>query len=193
MWKILTHMGIVWICIPVRILELDFYEAWHFPQRNCELGRERGKWSVTKKMIERRIKKEGKDWAGAGKRGGQAWENGVVKSLGLGEVPREAEVFSATLCCEMWVPHHPGHPVGTSMKRGHQRPPPRVVGITPSASTHSLTQEEAMQRCRENEPCSVTYSVREGSSDEGGSVWMTSVEDIFEGWDFIFFCLVPAL
>ena len=69
MWKILTHMGIVWICIPVRILELDFYEAWHFPQRNYELGRERGKWSVTKKMIERRIKKEGKEWAGAGRTG----------------------------------------------------------------------------------------------------------------------------
>lgn len=94
-----------------------------------------------------------------------------MKSLGLVEAPREAEVFSATLCCEMWTrPHHPGHPVGTSMKQGHQHPPPRVVGITPSASTHSLTQEEVMQRCRENEPCSVTYTVREGSSDEGGSV-----------------------
>lgn len=68
------------------------------------------------------------------------------------------------------VPQHPGHSVGTSMKWGHQRPPPRVVGITPSASTHSLTQEEAMKRCRENEPCSVTYIVREGSSAEGGSV-----------------------
>lgn len=94
-WKILTQ-----ICIPVRILELDFYEAWHFPQRNYELGRERGKWSVTKKMIERRMKKEGKEWAAGG---GQAWENGVVKSLGLGEAPSEAEVFSATLCCEMWT------------------------------------------------------------------------------------------
>lgn len=68
------------------------------------------------------------------------------------------------------VPHHPGHPVRTSMKWGHQRPPPHVVGITPSARTHSLTQEEAMQSCRENEPCSATYTVREGSSDEGGSV-----------------------
>lgn len=67
MWKILTQ-----ICIPVRILELDFYEAWHFPQRNYELGREQGKWSVTKKMIERRVKKA-KRMSGGGRTGLGEW------------------------------------------------------------------------------------------------------------------------
>ena len=88
---------------------------------------------------------------------------GEVKSLGLGEAPSEAEVFLCHTLAVRCGPQHPWHSVGTSMKRRHQCPPPRVVvGITPSASTHSLTQEEVMKRCRGNEPCSVTYTVREG-------------------------------
>ena len=122
-------------------------------------------------------------WGGEDRLGRMEW----WRAWGWGRRPVRLKSLphSAVRCGP--VPHHPGHPVHTSMKWGHQRPPPHVVGITPSARTHSLTQEEAMQSCRENEPCSATYTVRVGSSDEGGSVWMTSVEDIFEGWDFIFF------
>ena len=115
---------------------------------------------ICNKENDRRVKKNrGKNWGGGrtglGERRGEEPGAGGGTQWGWGlPLPH-----SAVRC----GPQHPWHSVGTSMKRGHQCPLPRVVvGITPSASTHSLTQEEVMTRCSGNEPCSVTYTVREG-------------------------------
>ena len=45
---------------------------------------------ICNKENDRRVKKRGERIEGEE---GQAWENGEVKSLGLGEAPSEAEVF----------------------------------------------------------------------------------------------------
>lgn len=112
-------------------------------------------------MIDRRIKKEGKEW-GVGRTGLGEWSGEEPGAGGVAQWGWSLPLPHSAVRCGP-VPQHPWHSVGTSMKRGYQCPPPLVVmGIMPSASTHSLTQEEVMKRCRGNEPCSVTYTVREG-------------------------------
>lgn len=142
-------MGIVWICIPVRILELEFYIAWHFPQRNYGLGKKRGELPLTKRD-DRGVEKRGKE-CGGGREGVGGWWGGPSRIWA--RLPLRLKSAFATHCCGTRASSSPSLTFsGHIYKGGRQCPHPHIVaGITYSAGSCRLTREGSTGRCREDE------------------------------------------